>query len=280
TIVSGVMDTNDPANVQNSLALGGTYMIGTSGLGTINFTGTGRTFAVSVNPAVNPTTKGNIIEFDGVAHASGVFFKQTPSAFGLSSVIGNYAFGMLGVDGAGARYGFAGQFTADGAGNFSAGSLDSDSAVAGPVSNTGVTGSYTAPDTTTGRGTASITLAGPTTTNYSYYVVDGTQLLIMDIDSVSGQPRAIVGGNMLQQTGSFGHTSLNGTGVFATPALPGAAQGQVGLLTSVGSGSITLSSDLNTGGAFTTGTGQGTYIVAANGRTTLSNSGFQTSDPV
>lgn len=279
TIVSGVMDTNDPANVQTSLALGGTYMIDTSGLGTISFTGAGRTFAVSVNPGVNPTSKGSIIEFDNNAHASGVFLKQNPTAFALSSITGNYAFGMLGVDGQGARYGLAGQFAADGAGNFSAGALDSDSAIAGPVANTGVTGTYTAANTTTGRGTATITLAGPTTTNYSYYVVDGTQLLLMDIDQVSGQPRAIVGGNVLQQSGSFGQNSFNGTGVFETTASP--AQGQVGLLTGDGSANITLNSDLNTGGTLTSETGQGTYTVnPANGRTTLSNSGFQTSDPV
>src|SRR5262249_12919193 len=132
---------------------------------------------------------------------------------------------------------------------------------------------------TTGRGTASITLAGPITTNYSYYVVDGTQLLIMDIDSVSGQPRAIVGGNMLQQTGSFGQNSFNGTGVFETTASP--ALGQVGLLTGDGSANITLSSDLNTSGNITSEAGQGTYTVdPATGRTTLTGSIFQTSNPV
>jgi len=278
-IVSGVMDTNDPANVQTSLGLGGTYLIETSGLGTISFTGTGRTFAISVNPGVTPpSSKGKMIEFDGVSQASGVFFKQTPTSFTLSSITGNYAFGMLGIDGQGARYGFAGQFAANGAGSFSAGSLDSDSAIAGPVSNTGVTGTYSAPDATTGRGTATITIAGPTTTSYSYYIVDGTQLLMMDTDQVSGHPRAIVGGNMLQQSGSFGQNSFNGTGVFDTTA--SAAQGQVGLLTGDGSANITLNSDLNTAGNVTSETGQGTYTVATNGRTTLSNSGFQTSDPV
>ena len=279
-ILSGVMDTNDPINVQTSMGLGGTYLIETGGLGTISFTGAGRTFAISVNPSVTPpSSKGKMIEFDGVAQASGVFLKQTPTAFTLSSITGNYAFGMLGIDGQGARYGFAGQFVANGAGSFSAGSLDSDSAIAGPVSNTGVTGTYTAPDATTGRGTASITVAGPTTTNYSYYVVDGTQLLIMDIDQVSNQARPIVGGNMLQQSGSFGQNSFNGTGVFETTASP--ALGQVGLLTGDGSANITLNSDLNTAGHVTSETGQGTYTVdVGNGRTTLSGVIFPTSNPV
>lgn len=282
-VTSGIMDTNDPLNVQLSQGLGATtYSIDTSGLGTIALGS--RSFAISLNPADNTAATGSMIEFDGLAQASGVLLKQTPASFSQASITGGYAFGLAGVDGQGARYGFAGQFNADGAGNFS-GSLDSDDASAGAVQNNGVTGTYGAPNPATGRGTATISI-GQDTTNYSFYVVDGTQLLMMEIDQISGQPRAIVGGNMLQQSGSFTSASLSGTGVFETTALSsGTPQAQLGLLTANGSSDISLTADLNTGGTLTSPMSQCnptacTYAVAPNGRVTLSNSGFQTSDPV
>src|SRR5579863_8482173 len=47
-IRNGVMDTNDPANLQLMQSFSGTYLVGTNNLGTMSFSGTGRTFAVAM----------------------------------------------------------------------------------------------------------------------------------------------------------------------------------------------------------------------------------------
>ncbi len=287
-ISGGLMDLNDPASLQLSQAFTGTYSISTSGLGTmtLNLNSGNRTFALAL------TADGNasIIEFDDSngsgTRDSGVVLKQDTSTFTTASINGGYAFGFLGIDSQSNRYGVAGEFQADGSGNFNCPSnactLDSDDAVSGPSSNVSITsGSYSV--ASTGRGTLTIK-TGAGSTDYSFYVVNASQLLVMDIDPFVSGGNPLVSGPALQQStpGSFGQGSLNGVGVFETTALdtPSTSQAQVGLFTTAGSGSSTLSSDLNTGGTLTSGSGNGTYSVATTGRVTLSSSGFQTSDPV
>jgi hypothetical protein len=165
--------------------------------------------------------------------------------------------------------------------------LDSDDAGAKPAASVSFSGTYSV--TSNGRGTMTITTA-QSSTNYSFYVVNSSQLLVMEIDQVAGQTRPVVSGTALQQAMSL---SLVGMSVFETTAEPTVngnfvAQAQLGLLTTTGnngSGTLTLSSDLNTGGTASTAASQCspnacTYSLAANGRATLTNSGFQTSDPV
>ncbi len=230
----------------------------------------------------------NIIEFDDTTGSgtrnSGVLLKQTTSAFSNSSIVGNYAFGFLGADKQGSRYGFAGAFTANGQGHFNPGLLDSDDngTVASSVAFTGTYNVQTGPN---GRGTATIAIAGQGTTNYSFYVVSPTQLLVMEIDNVVGQSAPLVSGSILQQAStSFTNASLNGSSVLETTALNNLAQtvAQVGLLTTNGIGGLTMSSDVNTAGGASSGSsslGAG-YTVGANGRTTLSGSGLAATDPV
>jgi len=279
-VSSGLMDTNDPAGVQLGLTFSGSYSLGPDNLGTMSLSipGVGvRTFAI----ALRSSNSSSIIEVDALAQASGALFLQDASAFSTAAITGYYAFGFLGVDAQRNRLGMAGEFFADGAGTLSAGMLDSDEAGTG-AANSAFSGSYSV--LPSGRGTASILTSGQPATNYSLYVVSATQLLVMEIDQISGQSSPIVSGTILQQAGngSFGASSLNGISVFQTTALQAGptGQAQVGLLTTDGTGNISLSSDLNTAGVITTASGTGTYNVAPTGRVTLTNSGFQGSDPV
>ncbi len=301
-ITNGVMDTNEYGSAPVlQQAFTGTYLIGsTNGLGTLNFATAvpARVFSVSLQADGN----GKIIEFDDQigngTRDSGVLLLQTPSAFTNSSITGGYAFGLLGVDASGGRYGLAGEFTADGNGNLSNGSLDSDDATAGASGAQTSTGTYSVPSATppSGRGTLSISITGGGTTNYSFYMVNGTELLVMETDSIAGQNSPVVAGTMLQQSGagSFGQSSLNGSTVFETTALPTESsaltpQGQVGLMTFASPG-LTMSSDVNNGGSATMGAnaaGGATYTVASNGRVTVPGSdisttgpGLPTSDPI
>jgi len=296
-ITNGVMDTNTPGSLQASLGFTGKYLIASTNLGTVTFNitsgGAGsRSFALALMANGN----AKLIEFDDVTgtgtRTSGVLLKQDTTAFSNAAITGDFAVGFIGSDAQGSRYGLAGQFQADGGGNFSNGVLDSDDAISGPVSDVSFSGSYsipavTAPAIPSGRGTATITIAGQGTTNYSFYVVSATELLVMEIDQVAGG-NAIVSGSILKQAGagSFGSSSLNGTSVFETTALEtsGAsniAVSQVGLLITDGSGNLSTTSDLNSGGTLTQPVGVGgTYTVATNGRVTLTNSGIGSSQPI
>jgi hypothetical protein len=289
TISSGVMDINDAGNVQVNVPFSGSYLIGTNGLGTLAFPGLDRTFALSFIPSGNPSfiKSANLIEVDGLDQDSGVLVQQNTADFSTSAISGAYSFGFLGIDSTHTgRYALAGEFSANGSGTLS-GMLDSDDAGSGPSPSVAFSGTYSV--TSNGRGTMSITTA-QSSTNYSFYVVDSSQLLVIEIDQVAGQTRPVVSGTALQQSMSL---SLVGMSVFETTAEPTVngnfvAQAQVGLLTTTGSngsGTLTLSSDLNTGGTASTAASQCspnpcTYSLAANGRATLTNSGFQTSDPV
>lgn len=274
-ITNGLMDSNDPANLVLSQSFTGTYLIGGTDLGTMTFTGTGRTFALSMMADGN----ARIIEFDNSsAQASGVLLQQNAADLSNPSLSGSYVFGFLGGDPNGNRYAMGGQFAAA-AGAITSGILDAD-AVSGPTSSAAFTGSYNLAATSNGRGTASLVVSGIGTINCSFYLVSDGQLLMMEIDDIAGQNRRVISGPVLQQQSpSLG----SATSVLATTSLGSSnliAQNQIGLFTTDGTSSSTLSADENTGGTLSSPSATGSYSVAGNGRVTLTGSGIASSDPV
>lgn len=279
-ISAGVMDTNDPdpAGPQLGQTFTGTYAIGSDNLGTMSLGS--RSFALSVMANGN----AKIIEFDGLGtRNSGVLLKQTTSAFSQGQITGNYAFGLSGSDAVAARYALVGAMHADGAGHFSNGALDANDA--GVAQNVAFTGTYTGINAATGRGTATISIAGQGTTNYSFYIVSSTQVLMMEIDFVSGLGSPIVSGSVLQQSTPFDATTLSGNSVLQTSAIDTSGpvrQSQVGLFNGDGGGNFTVNTHENTGntdqsmgGTLSKPSCAGTYSSPdpATGRTTLAYSG-------
>lgn len=273
-ISSGVMDINDTTgSFPINQTFTGTYSVGTTGLGFMTFniappsTGS-RTFALSITAGGN----ANIIEFDdstggfinGSARNSGVLLKQT-----VSALTNSYAFGFVGIDSGKNRFGEAGQFTIAGA-NVS-GTLDSDDASTGVLSNVGFVGTYTI--ASNGRGT--ITIGAD---SYVFYVVNASQLLAIEIDPFSPGLHPLVSGTMLQQTSNG---ALAGNSVFEVAGLEGTTtESQIGQLIGSG-GSFSLTSDQNTASTLTSPSGTGTYSIGSNGRVTFpTGSGFQNSLPV
>jgi Putative Ig domain len=281
-ISNGVMDTNDPASLQLAQSFSGSYAIGTSNLGTMALgTVPARSFALSVMANGN----AKIIEFDDVTGTgtrnSGVLLKQTTGAFSPALISGGYAFGLSGTDAVAARYALTGAMQADGAGHFTGGLLDADDA--GTAQSVAFTGTYTGISSTTGRGTATISIAGQGTTNYSFYIVSATQLLLMEIDQVAGQGSPIVSGSMLQQSGPFGQSSLSSIGVMQTSAVSGGmAQSQVGFFSADGISAFNVNTTENTGGTMTLPSCTGTYSVvnASLGRATLTYPGTACAESV
>jgi len=289
-ITGGVMDTNDPAGPQTSLSFTGTYAIGSNNLGTLCFNPSGNNCAYRFALAMSADGNARIIEFDDTTGSgtrdSGVLLKQDTSAFPAFSngtISGNnYAFGFLGEDAKSNRYGVAGQFVVgglvNGVGTITGGQLDSDNASSGTLTSTITGGSYSMSlqyGSTNGKGALSLTTSSGTT-NYSFYVVSASNLLMMETDSVAaGNP--LVAGQVLQQSGngnSFSNGSLVLTSVVETTAECNgkSAQAMAGLLNSDGNGTVGLSADQNCGGALTQPSGSQTndYSVASNGRAQVS----------
>ena len=290
-ITSGEMDINDQNKGPQTITLsGGTYCVSANNLALINITassGTG-TFAA----ALDSTGNGHITRYDGTSSeiSAGLLRKQTTSAFLTSKFIGNYSFGFVGASsGSDNRFAMVGEFTSSsgsGGNNNLSGEGDYDSGGSGQGSGPGTTtlsaSNFQVGSSTTGRGTVSISFAGPgATLNFVFYVVSASEMLFMDDDNYSaGDGNPLVAGQVLQQSGTFTDASLSGVGVLEAQTLdanntPATADAQAGLVTTNGTGSsFSVTMDENDGGTMTySETASGTYSVAANGRVTISLTG-------
>ena len=283
-ITNGEEDINGPSGAHTSVTFTGTYIIGLDNRGTATFAnslGGNVTYALalgSFNAGV--ASKARLIEFDDTTGATGTrgsgFVRlQDPTAFALAKITGPYGFGISGQDSTAGRIAISGIFSADGAGNITTGTEDSNDA--GVVKNSvSFTGSYSAPDATNGRATGKISTSSPSqTTNFSLYVVSASEALMIttDPESTSG----LESGSVLSQVSTpYTNSSLNAGSVFYEVGVKGTSPAtqsdvRIGLFTANGSGSLTILSDENDGGAITAdNTTSGlTYSVASNGRVTI-----------
>jgi hypothetical protein len=127
---------------------------------------------------------------------------------------------------------------------------------------------------TAGRGTATIT-STLGNTNFVFYVVSSSELLMMALDSTETPP-TILAGQVLQQSGTLTDASLDGVSVIELQSLgsniePTAA---AGLFTTTGnSATYTYSADQNQGGTMSTPSDSGTFSVSSNGRVNLVSNG-------
>lgn len=249
--INGFLDQVGPGGTPGSnVAVSGNYTIGqSSNFGTLTFTradnnqtynfamvvSTHGASKVILNNTSNPTT----------AYGSGLLKAQ--SATTVAGLISNYSFGLFGNDTGGARYAAAGMFalgnSVNGTQPVSGGEEDTNDngTVSSKVLITG--GSLAQADPNTGRGTYSLTTSSGTTSNYVYYVVSGTELVSVDIDSSGPSTLA----DLLQQQAAgslgFSNTSLSGQTLIQLNGLatsngslvPSAA---VGVVTFDGAGNI------------------------------------------
>jgi hypothetical protein len=236
----------------------GTMIINTTNLETLKFS------FILISP-----THALIIEIDGDP-GSGTMDLQQPAAggsFTAAQVSGNYSFSMDGIDASGARdhMSMAGTFAADGISAVTGGTLDINKG--GTFTTTSFTGSFTAPDPNTGRGT----MSGSTGRQFVYYIISPKVLRILEGDNIS-----FVGGSAYAQ-GSALSTNAALTGKFvyqhhgwSTPGRTVAA----GQFSADGAGKVTTGvSDSNSGGSPTTvvkGTAvTGTYMISGSPSGTL-----------
>jgi hypothetical protein len=266
----------------------GTYCMASDNLATV---------ALTFNSGINGTAafaiamdasdgNGHIISYDAnnpTLLVAGLVRKQTTSAFKNSSLSGNYAFGFVGADSSFTqstfnRFAVAGVLSMDGNGNICNGSFqceyDFDDGAGGQNSvGTGTinASTYNVTSSTTGRGTATINSTNPpsTTSSLIFYVVNSSELLMMEADATA--PVMIEAGQVLKQTS----TTLNGTSVIELEGYDvnaAAPDVQAGVLTTQ-NGNFSVQIDENDGGTLSQNSPSGTYSIAANGRVTLPSGG-------
>jgi hypothetical protein len=289
-ITAAMEDISDGASVTSVPFSGGSYSIQANGKGTLTFT-TINSSGLQLTIVLNSSSKGVLIQTDLNATSSGSFILQSPNTFAQGTINGPYNFDVSGMDGnSGAPVSVVGQITTNGAGAITGGIYDSDdggSLITAQAIPTG--GSYTAPDTTFGRGT--MTFASR---NFVYYLVDGTRVRLIETDGLlftSGDALLQTNVPTVNTAGNFVFI-IGGSSVLGT-AGPVARGGRFTTDASGNLGSISVD-DNNNGSASTTtsftnanfaidtanpGTGRGTVTFTAQGQQNPFTAVFYFSSP-
>jgi len=278
-ITAGADDVNANGTTTQNVITVGTYSLQSGGnTGEISVTyvgGTTDTFAYSISAT---STNGSIMLYNSgtaISFGIGTFQSATSSDFSLTAIAGDYAFGLVGNQQTPSnnRSGTVGRFTVDSSGNLTNTAADLNEAGNFTASQS-LTGSFAAPDPTTGRGTGSFTV-GPQQINFAYYIVNQGVTYIMEEGQGGGLP--LFAGTMQtqQNPGQYSNASYSGASVMALYGVDtGGAVGFAGELTAT---STTLAGeyDFNDSGAtgallfaqqFTSGT---VGTIASNGRGTM-----------
>jgi hypothetical protein len=286
---SGELDTNGVGTgALTAQSFTGTYTIGADNRGvmTWNFSSGSAKFAFAMIANGN----ARFIEFDATGGSgtigSGTIESTDTTTFSTGNIVGDYAFGVAGLDNLNNRAAIVGRFTSNGTGTLTSAAGDLN-AYGTPYSLAFTAANYTVSDTKTGRGTMNLafTFGGaPANLNFVFYIVNGKKLLAMERDTVTASTPLLNGTVVQQQTpaGGFSNASLNGNMVIYLTGLSNCGSGAAGvpkavagLLTAGGTGTLNLDFDENYCRAPRTVTGfSGTYSVANNGRTTMALGGY------
>ena len=257
-LFGGIEDINETSGVTSGFSFIGTYTISADGRGTLKFSDSR---APSNLPAIFDfvLVNGNQLQITGFDNSGTATFSGTAAgqanaqdvtAFTSnpqSALIGNYVFDFSGVHGANGLS-LIGEFTADGAGDITGGSVDvNDGGTSSPSNPFQITGNTAAPFTTpvypsfytlnsNGRGTLTFATNDPAfpTLTFGIYIVSRGTAKFVELDTA----QAVAGATILQQSPNvpFGPSTLNGSYAF--------------LLTGTGANGATTSA---TAGSFTAG---------------------------
>ncbi len=276
---AGEEDYEDSGNVSSQAPIaimGGSYVIGPDGRGTMTLNTSDMTIGVlgvqTLSFAVTSTQHALITQFDGTAAASGSIDQQGMS-LSQASVTGAYSFLLFGIDvstgmNAGGALGLGGVVTANGAGAFSG--VTEDLNDGGTVSSSTTSGTFTTLDSY-GRGTA--TLGGdpadcstaPPAATFVFYIVDGTTLRFLQNDNCG-----LTSGSMYAQGASLatGPYAFTASGAGATTRMNAVTAG--GVFTLSGNAISAETIDVDNTGTLTQGlTPSGSYTNPSSGRFTL-----------
>lgn len=272
-ISAGVEDVNRSSGPQ-SLAITGTYNVGSDNRGTMTLISTAGTSMYDI--AIGSSGETLFIEADSTGtRGSGVIDKCDSTAFSNSAIVGPFVMGLIGSDQAGKRVGTVALFTTDGAspnGSVTSGAVDVNDAGT-HKSSPSLTGTYGV--ASNGHGTMTVTVPTLGTFNFSFYVVSASELFIVSTDPVSATNPRIGGLVVSQAVNIYSNSSFNGNSVFNLTGLnsSGASVVAVGLLSTDGAGNLTSTSVFDENNAGTILSQQslaGTYAIQSNGTGSVS----------
>jgi hypothetical protein len=277
-IVEGAGSATD-VNINPS---GSSYAVGPDHRGCVvlaNANGTTFSFRFalgSINSSSGIATNGHIIDFDDTtgsgARAAGSIRLQDATSFTASQFKGNYVFGLLSVQAVGAM---AGTFNADGISAITSNTIDAD--FAGMVtSNVPSTpgGSFTC-CSANGRGTLELDNSSLGLGPFAMYMINTGDVFLLEMFSSGSNalPSDIVEGEAI---GIFSGTTFSQGSLSGVSVLRESAQSSTGPIVHIatasadGKGTITVNDNINNAGTFTTSSTVLNYMVASNGRVTLS----------
>jgi hypothetical protein len=239
---------------------------------------------------------GRIIESDntgGGTNASGFIHAQVPSAFSLTSLQPNYAFGVDGWAAESAGYFrivIAGTFT-NSSGALSAGYADLNAGGTPSGELTGGTGTLnSAIDATTGRGTGTFTIptsGGNLTFDFAFYILNGSDFILLSTaPPITAGSAPLLSGRALASSARYAAGALNGYYLLASQGLEVSGSNignhaEIGTLKATSAGAIpTAILYVNDAGTYSnTPYSNGSYAVeAASGRVSLA--GLTATPPV
>lgn len=259
--ISGLEDYNSGGSFTVAMALpvSGTYQVFPDGSGSavLNNPAALRStevwqFTLAAGGAGGPSQHALLVRFDGTATGSGTIDRQnTAELSNLSSISGNYVFGISGSDPSGFPVQFAGIFGTDGAGGIPVNSGEEDINYAGNATqpnspDLSLHGSYSLDTNNPGSGRGYITLTNASsqaacTCQFAFYMVDSTHLKVVEIDQT-----AILSGDVYAAPstahGSYTQASFSGNFAFTLGGADlngGSPYAQGGVLSANGSGGIT-----------------------------------------
>jgi len=219
-------------------------------------------------------SSGHMQQNDGTSQLMGGWFTQQDStSFHLSSVAGDWVFGLVGDNGSLTRLGFAGRLSVNAQGLISQGAADSTAGIG--FASSAVTGTLTAPDATTGRGTMTLTI-GSQSYPFAYYVIDANRIWVVSNDTGTSTPR--LAGQLSRQAGAglLDATQFNTPGVMSLWGMryvQNSPAATVALMRyqSTAPGVLTITSDVVAEGAYDVynNTSAQPATMTANGRGTI-----------
>jgi hypothetical protein len=259
-ITAATDDFSEGTGIFNTVGTG-SYAINNDGTGTLNFNNA-LLGTITLEVTMVSTAKVYLVEADSPVNAGGLAELQTATAIPAAPT-GTFVFKEHDINPNTAQSAASvGAFTLAG-GLASNGNKDVN--LGGTLSSLTFTGSFNAPDPTTGRGTGTFTDNALATNTFNYYIVDANNLRFLagNIGSV-GSGRGELQSATPTLSGSYAFGSEGDTGSLGGVNMAGRFTANAGAITAGARDSV------QDGGAATNVSFTGTFTTpAANGRTVL-----------
>src|ERR1700730_16173264 len=238
----------------------GSYTIGNDGTGTLSFNNTLGTVTLEVT--LVSASKVYMVEGDSLLNAGGLAEKQNAAAIAAAPT-GTFVFREHDLNSSTLQsVASVGAFTVGGS---VASNGNKDVNTGGAFSSLTFTGSFNAPDTTTGRGSGTFTDSALATSSFNYYIVDANNVRFLAATTgVVGDGRAELQSGTPALSGSYAFGSKGDTGSLGGVNMAGRFTASGGSITAGARDSV------QEGGPATNVSFTGTFPQAASGRAVLS----------